>query len=104
MTEIQQLTFDRDSLTEQHIRDAQNAEDWPKDDLQRVTIQPKEITIEGTPTGLRWLYDYLNYLKRAWRSDGEQFDADAAEEMAEQVWNETNGELPDRKRPRKQLL
>jgi len=103
MTEIYQIRFDRTPWTEQHMRDAQNAEDWPEDTLQKVTIEPDTIVVEGTPEGMRWLYDLLHHLKRAWRIEGEQTDADKAEAMAQKVWNETDGELPDQQRPRKHL-
>lgn len=99
--EIHQITFDRDSLTEQHIRDAQNADDFPVEVLHEVVLDPTEITVEGTPEGIRWLYDYLHYLKREWRAEGEQWDADAAEDMAKSVWEQTDGELPDQQRNRR---
>ena len=75
MTQIYQIGFDRTTYTEQHIRDAQNADDWPEDELQTVEVEPDEITVEGTPEGMRWLYDYFHHLKRAWRLEGEQTDA-----------------------------
>lgn len=100
MTTVHQLTFERDSITEQHIRDAQNADDWPDGELHEVTLDPGEMTVEGTPEGVRWLYDYLRYLVDAWRQEGEQWDADVAEEMAEQVW-ESVDDLPDQQRNRR---
>lgn len=99
--EIGQITFERDPMTSQHIRDAQNAEDWPEDELHVVVLNPDEITVEGTPVGLRWLYDYLWFLVRSWRAEGEQWDADVAEEMAESLWNQTGGDLPDQQRNRR---
>jgi len=103
MTEIYQINFDRTPMTEQHMRDAQNADDWPEGELHTVKIEPDKITVEGTPEGIRWVYDYLHYLKRAWRLEGEQTDADKAEEMAKTIWELTDGELPERQRPRQHL-
>jgi hypothetical protein len=101
--EIQALSFERTPWTEQHIRDAKNADDWPEDELQEVTLEPDEITLEGTPEGFRWLYDYLHYLKRAWRMDGEQTDADVAEKMAEVLY-EFVADMPDERQRPKQVL
>lgn len=101
MTDIHQIGFERSPCTEQHIRDAQNADDWPNDELQTVDIEPDEITVEGTPKGIRWLYDFLHYLKRAWRLEGEQTDADVAESMAKTIWDLVDGDLPKQQRPRK---
>jgi hypothetical protein len=103
MTQIYQIGFDRTTYTEQHIRDAQNADDWPEDELQTVEVEPDEITVEGTPEGMRWLYDYFHHLKRAWRLEGEQTDAGVAEGMAKAIWRFTDGELPDQQRPRKHI-
>lgn len=94
---VLQLTFERDSIREQHIRDAKNADDWPDDELHEVVLHPDEITIEGTLTGIRWLYDYLEHLKRAWRAEGEQWDADVAEEMATVLYDSVD-DLPERQR------
>lgn len=95
------ITFKHEPIREQHIRDAQNATDWPGDELHEVVVNPDEITVEGTPTGIRWLYDFLDYLVRAWRQEGEQWDADVAEEMANTVWDAVDGDLPDQQRPRR---
>jgi len=101
MTVIHHITFKREVLRKQHIRDAQNADDWPEDELHEVLVDPDEITVEGTPEGIRWLYDMLHQLKRDWRQEGEQWDADVAEDMAETIWTAVDGELPDQQRPRR---
>lgn len=101
MTVIHHITFKREVLREQHIRDAQNADDWPEDELHEVLLDPDEITVEGTPEGIRWLYDILHQFKRDWRQEGEQWDADVAEDMAETIWTAVDGELPDQQRPRR---
>jgi hypothetical protein len=100
---VQQIEFERTPWTEQHITDAKNADDWPGDELHEVVIDPDEITLEGTPEGFRWLYDYLHYLKRAWRMEGEQTDADVAESMAEVLY-ELVDDLPDERARPKQVL
>jgi len=100
MTEVLQHTFERDSLVEQHIRDAQRCNDWPGDELHEVVLDPDDITLEGTPEGFRWLYDYLHYLKRAWRMDGEQTDADVAESMAEVLYEFVDDMPDERARPK----
>jgi hypothetical protein len=103
MTDIQQISFERTPWTVQHIRDAKNADDWPGDELHEVTIDPDDITLEGTPQGFRWLYDYLHYLKRAWRMDGEQTDAEVAEKMAEVLYDFVD-DMPDERQRPKQVL
>jgi hypothetical protein len=100
---VEQVCFERTSWTEQHIRDAKNADDCPSDELHEVVLDPDEITVEGTPAGLRWLYDYLHYLKRAWRLEGEQTDADVAQSMAEVLYGSADGLADDRQRPKEVL-
>jgi len=46
---VEQVCFERTSWTEQHIRDAKNADDCPSDELHEVVLDPDEITVEGTP-------------------------------------------------------
>ena len=98
-----QLEFERTPLTEQHVRDAKHADDWPDGELHEVVLDPDEITIEGTPDGIRWFYDFLHHLKRAWRQEGEQWSAGAAEEMAEAVYAQVDEFPSERQRP-KQVL
>lgn len=98
---VHQVTFERDSITEQHMRDAQRADDWPGGELHEVVVDPSEITVEGTPEGIRWLYDYFGYLVRAWRQEGEQWDAGVAEEMADTLWEAVDGDFPERQRNRR---
>lgn len=90
------VTWEHGSFQGQHIRDANSAEDKP-DDLS-LTVEDAEITAEGSPETIRWLYDYLHWLKRAWRQEGEQWDADTAEEMAETLYEQVGDDLPDRQR------
>ena len=99
---VEQVCFERTPWTEQHMIDAKNAADYPSDELHEVVLHPDKITVEGTPTGLRWLYDYLHYLKRAWRLEGEQTDADVAQSMAEVLYERLD-EMPDRQRPKEVL-
>jgi len=49
---------------------------------------------------MRWFYDYLQHLIRAWRLEGEQWDARAASEMASKVWHKHGDDLPDQQRAR----
>jgi len=100
---VHHITFKRDSIRQQHITDAQNAEDWPAGEIHEVVVHPDEITIEGTPNGIRWLYDFLHHLKRAWRAEGEQWCADIAEDMARKIWDLTDGDLPDRQRTKQMI-
>jgi hypothetical protein len=86
---------------QQHIRDANRADDCP-DDLS-LEVDDGTVTAEGSPETIRWLYDYLHYLKRAWRQEGEQWDADVAEEMAESLHDQVDGDLPERQRVKKAM-
>lgn len=95
------ITFKREPIREQHIRDAQRVDDWPGEELHEVVVDPDEITVEGTPEGIRWLYDMLHQLARDWKQEGEQWDADVAEEMARTVWDAVDGDLPDQQRTRR---
>jgi hypothetical protein len=100
MSHIYQVSFEKDTMTSQHLRDAKQSDDWPSDDLRHVTIDTDKLTANGTAKGMRWLYDRLTDLCRAWRAEGEQWDADVAEDMAHTVW-ETVDEMPDRQRQAK---
>jgi len=103
MTEVLQVTFNRHPLSEQHVRDTKNAQDFPADELHEVVVDPGEITVEGTPAGMRWFYDFMDHLVRAWRLEGEQWDADHAEDMADRVWEQFGDRLPDQQRAKKVL-
>jgi len=97
------ITFKRDPTRESVIHDAQNADDWPENSLHEVVVDPGEITVEGTPEGIRWLYDWLHWAKRAHRLEEAKMEADTCERMAEIIWEAVDGDLPDRQRTRKQL-
>lgn len=99
--EVLQVDFEQDPFYKQHLRDATNADDYPEDEMHKVVLEPGEMTVEATPEAMRWFYDYLQYLVRAWRLEGEQWDAEAASEMASKVWHEHGDDLPDQQRPRK---
>jgi hypothetical protein len=83
-------------FTQQHIRDANRAVDCP--DGLEFDVGDEVLYATGTPGQIRWLYDYLEYLKRAWRQEGEQWDADEAENMAQVLWEQVGDELPDQQR------
>ena len=90
------VSWEYSPVVRQHIRDANRADDCPAD----LTFQVKKeaVIASGSLETIRWLYDYLHHLKRAWRHEGEQWDADAAEEMAVSLYEQVDGELPDRQR------
>ena len=95
-TDRYSVAWDYGPAERQHIRDADRAADRP-DDLS-LEVDDGTITAAGTAETIRWLYDYLHHLKRAWRHEGEQWDADAAEEMAESLYEQVNGDLPEQQR------
>lgn len=95
------VTWEYGPAEQQHIRDVNRAEDLP-DDLE-LDVGDGQVTATGSPETIRWLYDYLHYLKRAWRAEGEQWDADIAEEMAESLYEQVDGDLPDRQRSKQAL-
>jgi len=99
-SEVLQVDFEQDPIYKQHLRDAKNAEDFPEDGFHSVVLEPGELTVEATPEAMRWFYDYLQHLIRAWRLEGEQWDARAASEMASKVWHEHGDHLPDQQRAR----
>jgi len=82
-----QLTIDRIGRYERIITDAQNADDWPTDGLHEVVLDPDEITIEGTPEGIRWLYDWLHWAKRAYRQEEALFDAGECQSLARAIYD-----------------
>jgi len=41
------------------------ADEWPDDELHLVTLDPGTPTVEGTPRGIRWLYDYMEWAEDA---------------------------------------
>jgi plasmid stabilization system protein ParE len=88
------------TFKQQHIRDANRAGDCP--DGLAFDVQDSRIRASGSAEDIRWLYDFLHHLKRAWRHEGEQWDADAAEEMAESVYEQVD-DLPERQRNKKAL-
>jgi hypothetical protein len=90
------VSWDYGPVEQRHIRDANRAGDRP-DDLS-LEVDDGTVTATGSAETIRWVYDYLHYLKRAWRLEGEQWDADVAEEMAQTLWEQTDGDLPDRQR------
>jgi len=102
-TIVYHITWKRESEKLRHIKDAQNADDWPEDQLHEVLLDHDEITVEGTPKGVRWLYDWLHWAKRSYRAEGLQHDADVAESMAETIWEGTDGDLVDRQRKRRMI-
>lgn len=103
MTSVRHITWKRDPMKYRRIQDAQNTDDWPDNHLHEVTVDPGEITVEGTPQGIRWLYDWLHWSKRAWRAEGEQYEADVSERMAETIWEAVDGDLPERQRNRRMV-
>lgn len=100
--EVLRVTFDREAIKKQHIDDTTRADDCPSD-LHAVCVEQGTITVEATHGTMRWFYDYLNHLSRAWRQEGEQWDADVAEDMAKHVWDEHGTVLPDQQRPKQHL-
>jgi hypothetical protein len=95
-TDRYSVTWEYGSAKQQHIRDANRASDRP-DDLS-LDVDDGTITATGTPETIRWLYDHLHYLKRAWRQEGAQWDADVAEEMARELYEQVDDDLPERQR------
>ncbi len=100
--DIIQIDYPRDNWVKQHWQDAKSAEDFPDGDLHAVSMSPVMMTVEGTPEAIRWLYDYLHHLKRAWRQEGEQWDAKTAEQMAERIYDNVD-ELPERQRSKQMV-
>jgi hypothetical protein len=100
-TDRHSVTWDYGPAEQQHIRDVNRAEDRP--DTLALEVDGGTVTATGTAETIRWLYDYLHYLKRAWRHEGEQWDADAAEEMAESLYEQVDGDLPERQRTKEAL-
>jgi len=49
------------------IRDAKNYDEWDEYDIHTVVLDPTEITIEGTPEAIRWLYDLMEEMQKDWR-------------------------------------
>jgi hypothetical protein len=103
MTKVLHLTFKRNDTRETIISDAQNADDWPDDELHEVVLDPGEITVEGTLKGMRWLYDYLEWAEDAYRLEDAKWDADECRDMADLVWEYLGPDPPERQRPRKSL-
>lgn len=99
MTQNYQITYEHTTHVQQHVRDANSADDCP--DELCFEVEDHEVTVSGTAEAMRWFYDYLEYLKRAWRQEGEQWDADEAEEMANELWEELGDDLPEQQRTRK---
>jgi len=102
-TEVLHITYKRDPIRHSIIQDAQNADDFPEGDLHEVVIDPDEITVEGTPEGIRWLYVWLHWAKRAHRQEELIQHAQVCEEMAEIIWEAVDGDLSDRQRARRML-
>ena len=92
-------TFGRDPIREQHIDSALRADDLPGD-LTIVRDRPDEIIAETSAESMRWLYDYLVDTKRYWRSEGQQWDADVAEEMERSLYEQAGEEMSDRRQRR----
>lgn len=97
----QSVTWEYGPIEQQHIRDANRADDCPED--LTFEVANGRVTATGTVESIRWLYDYLIYLQRAWRNEGEQWDADSAEEMADSLYEQVEGDLPDRQRPKQAM-
>ena len=100
-TERYSVEWDYGPVEQQHIRDVNRAEDRP--DGLTLEVDDGTVTATGTAETIRWLYDCLHHLKRAWRHEGEQWDADAAEDMAESLYEQVDGDLPERKRTKEAL-
>lgn len=98
---IHHITFKRGDIRENIMRDAKNADDWPAGRIHEVVVDPGEITVEGTPEGIRWLYDWLHWAKRAHRLEDARWEADECEAMAEIIWEAVDGDLPQRQRNRR---
>lgn len=101
MTTVLHLTFKRDQLRADIIADAQNDDGWEDGDLYEVVVDPDEITVEGTPEGIRWLYDWLEWVEDEHRMEGAYGYADVSSEMAETVWDVISPDPPERQRPRR---
>ena len=98
------ITFKRNPIRKGVLRDAQNADDFPEGELHEVVVDPDEITVEGTPEGIRWLYDWLHWAKRSHRQEESIQHARVCEEMADGViWEAVDGDLPDRQRARRMV-
>lgn len=103
MTRVHHITFKRGDIKESVIEDAQRADDWPDSKLHGVVVHPDEITVEGTPDGIRWLFDWFNWAADAHRAEGGQWHGDVCESMANTIWEAVDGDLPDRQRPRRRI-
>ena len=88
------VSFKHGRIRETILDDAQRADEYPEDDVHHVKIEPGEITVEGTPEGIRWLYDYLEWAEDAWLLDREQYYADECRAMADIIWEAVDGDLP----------
>jgi hypothetical protein len=103
MTEVLQVTIPRKHYRKYVLDDAQNANDWPEDELHEVIVGPGELTIEGTPEAIRWLYDYMNWAADAFRLEGGEEYAKACEAIGRHLWEAISDDPPSRQRPKKKL-
>lgn len=104
MNEVLQLNIKRISERDYVLKDAQNAEDWPENELYSVVIDPEELTVEGTPEGIRWLYDYFEWAEDEFRLEGAQWMADDCRDWADALWEVLPDDPPGRQRAREVRL
>lgn len=97
---IIQVNIPKEGEREYWINDAMRADAWDKYDIHNVTLDPAEITIEGTPKAIRWLYDWMESAAKHWRLQGEVWEARCHKDMAEILWNALPEDPPERQKNR----
>lgn len=100
MTDILTVTVENRMFRGDILKDAQNADDWPVNELHSVVLDPNKLTVEGTPEGIRWLYDWLTWADKSWRLEGQQWMAEDCNFLAEAMWKAIGEDPPERQRPR----
>lgn len=100
MTEPIQIDVNED-YAEYVLDDAQDADEWPADELHLVTLDPGKTTIDATPTGIRWLYDYMEWAEDAYRLEGGEVYARACRTLADRLWEALPEDPPDKQYSRR---
>lgn len=98
---IIQVNVENKPTYSHRIRDAKNYSEWDDYDIHTVILDPAEITIEGTPEAIRWLYDLMEEMKKEWRLEGEPANANMCQDIAEVLWDALGEDPPDRQRTRR---
>jgi len=76
--------------------DAEQADEWPDDELHLVTLDPGAPTVEGTPRGIRWLYDYMEWAEDAYKLEDGRAYARGCRAVADKAWSELPEDPPGR--------